>query len=180
MYVLWISTFWFVSRLARGVWVEIAYICFQKLTSQSRLARGVWVEIMPFEHSAYMLVSRLARGVWVEICPSLLYSSRSLVTPRKRRVSRNFINSKKFKISPVTPRKRRVSRNIWPNPWNVRIKRSRLARGVWVEMQKKKSCWPKCRSRLARGVWVEITCCSAANKRLLVTPRERRVSRNYF
>ena len=59
-----------LSRLAWGVWVEIAKSNAVLSYWKSRLAWGVWVEIFCYLSVPTFCTSRLAWGVWVEICRS--------------------------------------------------------------------------------------------------------------
>ena len=126
--------------------------------------------------------------------------TRSIVTPRMRRVSWNVEDDMQLSLFWVTPRMRRVS-------WNLRTRslcRSmhvtpRMRRvswnSVWIFQGCKtaghashEACELKCRcsdgwlpwrqSRLAWGVWVEISMYSGRYIRKRVTPRMRRVSWN--
>ena len=58
------------------------------------------------------------------------------------------------------------------------LPRSRLARGVWVEISLDSIRRGAIESRLARGVWVEISYDGGDSEQAQVTPRKRRVSWN--
>ena len=102
------------------------------------------------------------------------------VTPRERRVSRNYIAQNAFLVILVTPRERRVSRNIpsteeivdhsivTPRERRVSRNRARLLcrRNVGVTPRERRVSRNRSRMRTTTKFWV--------------TPRERRVSRNYL
>ena len=78
----------------------------------SRPARGVWVEIVNVFVHYNRPASRPARGVWVEIFACCSRIARDIVTSRKGRVSRNLLLVLQAVQAHVTSRKGRVSRNI--------------------------------------------------------------------
>ncbi len=151
------SLFFLWSRLARGVWVEIAGIGYAYVNGNvtPRKRRVSW-NGGNYNNNNNAGASRLARGVWVEITDAVSAPISRTVTPRKRRVSWNV--SMMFTVAMIIP--------------------SRLARGVWVEIRQRsrRTCKDVVTPRKRRVSWNKLY--HAPNRYVYVTPRKRRVSWN--
>ena len=147
---------WVTPRMRRVSWNFHIFQHWQKFT-RSRLAWGVWVEI----HVDGEVRVTIRRHASHEACELKLYL---------------------FSIASlwgkVTPRMRRVSWNVPLSPQNSTPSTSRLAWGVWVEIDNSSFVIMLKQSRLAWGVWVEIIHKQENRTSSAVTPRMRRVSWN--